>query len=56
MLNLDPRLYVDPAVLPRERTEILPRTRQMLGPSAPRHEQGVHYFQERVKESLGAMP
>jgi choline monooxygenase len=24
------------------------------GPLSPRHEQGVHYFQERVKESLGA--
>jgi len=26
------------------------------GPLSPRHEQGVHYFQERVKESLGAAP
>jgi choline monooxygenase len=24
------------------------------GPLSPRHEQGVHYFQQRVKESLGA--
>jgi choline monooxygenase len=24
------------------------------GPLSPRHEQGVHYFQDRVRESLGA--
>ena len=24
------------------------------GPLSPRHEQGVHYFQQRVKESIGA--
>ena len=23
------------------------------GPLSPRHEAGVHYFQEKVKESLG---
>ncbi len=34
MLNLDPRLYVDHAVLPRERSEIFSKTWQMLGPAA----------------------
>ncbi|MCB1378442.1 MAG: aromatic ring-hydroxylating dioxygenase subunit alpha [Alphaproteobacteria bacterium] len=32
MLNLDPRLYVDPAVLPQERNHIFARTWQLLGP------------------------
>ena len=30
MLNLDPRLYVDPAVVPKERNAIFARTRQLL--------------------------
>jgi choline monooxygenase len=34
MLNLDPHLYVDPAVLPRERERIFARTWQMLGPAS----------------------
>ena len=33
MLNLDPRLYVDPAILPRERDSIFARTWQLLGPA-----------------------
>lgn len=33
MLNLDPRLYVDAAVLPKERDSIFARTWQLLGPA-----------------------
>lgn len=42
MLNLDPRFYVDPAVLPRERTEIFARTWQMLGPASQVAERGQY--------------
>jgi choline monooxygenase len=42
MLNLDPRLYVDPAVLPRERNEIFAKTWQMLGPAAQVAERGQY--------------
>ena len=45
----------------REDYEICVRTHRnyeagnySAGPLSPRHEQGVHYFQERVRESLGA--
>jgi len=34
MLNLEPRLYVDPAILERERELIFKRTGQLLGPEA----------------------
>ena len=37
-----PRLYVDPAVLPRERNEIFARTWQMLGPAAQVAERGQY--------------
>jgi len=42
MLNLDPRLYVDAAVLPRERHAIFARTWQLLGPASQVSERG-HY-------------
>ena len=42
MLNLDPRLYIDPAVLPRERSEIFARSWQMLGPAAQVAERGQY--------------
>ena len=42
MLNLDPRLYVDPAVLPRERNEIFAKTWQMLGPANQVAERGQY--------------
>ena len=42
MLNLEPRLYVDPAVLPRERNEIFAKTWQMLGPAAQVAERGQY--------------
>jgi choline monooxygenase len=42
MLNLDPRLYTDPAVLPRERSEIFARSWQMLGPAAQVAERGQY--------------
>lgn len=42
MLNLDPRLYVDPAVLPRERNEIFAKTWQMLGPVSQVAERGQY--------------
>ena len=45
----------------REDYEICVRTHRnyaagnySAGPLSPRHEQGVHYFQERVRESLGS--
>jgi choline monooxygenase len=42
MQNLDPRLYVDPAFLPREREEIFSRTWQLLGPAADVAERGAY--------------
>ncbi len=42
MLNLDPRLYVDPAILPRERSEIFARTWQLLGPASQVAERGQY--------------
>ncbi len=42
MLNLDPRLYVDPAVLQRERDAIFSRTWQLLGPAAQVAERGAY--------------
>lgn len=42
MLNLDPRLYVDPAVLPLERARIFERTWQLLGPAAQVAERGQY--------------
>ncbi|WP_395684855.1 aromatic ring-hydroxylating dioxygenase subunit alpha [Aestuariivirga sp.] len=42
MLNLDPRLYVDPAVLLREREEIFTRTWQLLGPASQVAERGAY--------------
>jgi len=42
MRNLDPRLYVDPAVLPRERAAIFARTWQLLGPAAQVAAPGQH--------------
>ena len=42
MLNLDPRYYVDPAILPRERSEIFGRTWQLLGPVSQVAERGQY--------------
>ena len=42
MLNLDPRLYVDPAILPRERDSIFARTWQLLGPADQVAERGQY--------------
>jgi choline monooxygenase len=42
MLNLDPRLYVDPATLERERQNIFARTWQLLGPAAQVVEAGQY--------------
>ncbi len=40
MLNLDPRLYVDPATLRNERDSIFARTWQLLGPASQVAERG----------------
>ncbi len=40
MLNLDPRLYVDPSAFVRERMEIFSKTWQLLGPLAQMAERG----------------
>jgi choline monooxygenase len=42
MLNLDPQVYVDPAVLPRERNTIFARTWQLLGPASLVKERGQY--------------
>jgi len=42
MLNLDPALYVDPAVLPRERDTIFARTWQLLGPVSQVKDRGAY--------------
>ena len=42
MLNLDPKLYVDAAVLPRERDAIFARTWQLLGPASQVAERGQY--------------
>ena len=42
MLNLDPKLYVDPAILPRERDMIFVRTWQLLGPADQVAERGQY--------------
>jgi choline monooxygenase len=47
MRNLDPRLYVDPMILARERDEIFARTWQHLGPAAQVAERG-HYVAAEV--------
>lgn len=42
MLNLDPSLYVDPAVVAKERNEIFARTWQMLGPATQVADRGQY--------------
>lgn len=42
MRNLDPALYVDPAILPRERQTIFARTWQLLGPASQVAERGQY--------------
>lgn len=42
MLNLDPRVYVDLDILPRERSEIFARTWQLLGPASQVAERGQY--------------
>ena len=46
MLNLDPNLYVDPAILPRERVEIFAKTWQLLGPASQVAERGQYVSAE----------
>ena len=42
MLNLDPHLYTDPTVLPRERRDIFARTWQLLGPAGQVADRGQY--------------
>ena len=46
MRNLDPRFYVDPAVLQRERERIFSRTWQLLGPLSQLSEPGCYVAAE----------
>ena len=55
MLNLDPRLYVDPATLERERRNIFARTWQLLGPAAQVAEAGQYAAAEIAGFKVFAM-
>ena len=55
MLNLDPRLYVDPAVLPRERNEIFAKTWQMLGRSLGANPTPMAYAETYTGLQTGAI-